>query len=56
MNLGAQRKEDPMHASIPLFGLRAPRWRAKQGLDDHAIPGTAAYDGVERPRRRGGPG
>jgi hypothetical protein len=48
MNSGS-KKEDPMHASIPLFGLRAPRWRAKQGLDDHAIPGTAAYDGVVAP-------
>jgi hypothetical protein len=48
------KKEDPMHASIPLFGLRAPRWRAKQGLDDHPIPGTAAYDGVVvRPAGRG---
>lgn len=48
MNSGT-KKEDPMHASIPLFGLRAPRWRAKQGLDDHAIPGTAAYGGVVAP-------
>jgi hypothetical protein len=48
MNRGT-KKEDPMHASIPLFGLRAPRWRAKQGLDDNAIPGTASYDGVAAP-------
>ena len=48
MNRGT-KKEDPMHASIPLFGLRAPRWRAKQGLDDDAVPGTAAYDGVVAP-------
>ena len=43
------RREDPMHASIPLFGLRDPRWRAKQGLDNVAIPGTVAYDGVVVP-------
>ncbi|KAI0286057.1 hypothetical protein BGY98DRAFT_944782 [Russula aff. rugulosa BPL654] len=48
MNRSA-KKEDPMHASIPLFGLRAPRWRAKLGLDDHAVPGTAVYDGVVAP-------
>jgi hypothetical protein len=48
MNRGT-RKEDPAHASIPLFGLSAPRWRAKQGLDDDAVPGTAAYDGVVAP-------
>ena len=44
-----RKKENPMHASIPLFGLRAPRWRAKQGLDDRAIPGTVAYEGVTQP-------
>jgi hypothetical protein len=35
-----------MHAAIPLFGFKSPRWRAMQGLEDHRIPGTAAYDGV----------
>jgi hypothetical protein len=43
---GVGKKEDPMHASNPLFGLNAPRWRAMQGLEDHRIPGTAAWDGV----------
>jgi hypothetical protein len=43
---GGGKKEDPMHASVPLFGLNAPRWRAMQGLEDHGIPGTAAWDGV----------
>ena len=43
---GGGKKEDPMHASNPLFGLNAPRWRAMQGLEEHGIPGTAAWDGV----------
>ncbi|KAN0121043.1 hypothetical protein V8E52_003631 [Russula decolorans] len=47
MNKG--KKEDPMHASVPLFGLKAPRWRAKLGLDNPKIPGTASYNGVVVP-------
>lgn len=49
MNSAGKKKEDPMHASIPLFGLRNPRWRAKLGLDAPEVPGTAAYNGVVAP-------
>jgi hypothetical protein len=41
--------EDPMHSAVPLFGLRAPRWRAKEGLPPDSTPGTATYNGVPAP-------
>ncbi|KAH9992971.1 hypothetical protein BJV74DRAFT_390818 [Russula compacta] len=43
--------DDPMHSSIPLFGLGAPRWRSSQGLKPDEIPGTAAYNGRVAPPR-----
>lgn len=43
--------DDPMHSSIPLFGLSAPRWRSSQGLKPDEIPGTAAYNGRLAPPR-----
>ncbi|KAF8268804.1 hypothetical protein EI94DRAFT_1726839 [Lactarius quietus] len=41
--------EDPMHSAVPLFGLRAPRWRAKEGLPPDVAPGSATYNGVPAP-------
>ncbi|KAH9013269.1 hypothetical protein EDB85DRAFT_1899836 [Lactarius pseudohatsudake] len=41
--------EDPMHAAVPLFGIRAPRWRAKEGLPPDVAPGLATYNGVAAP-------
>lgn len=41
--------EDPMHSAVPLFGLGAPRWRAKEGLPPDSTPGTATYNGVPAP-------
>ncbi|KAI9464455.1 hypothetical protein BJY52DRAFT_1184198 [Lactarius psammicola] len=41
--------EDPMHAAVPLFGIRAPRWRAKEGLPPDTTPGSATYNGVAAP-------
>ncbi|KAI0306056.1 hypothetical protein B0F90DRAFT_1814863 [Multifurca ochricompacta] len=43
---GETENEDPMHSSVPLFGLRAPRWRVKEGLPLDEEPGLATYDGV----------
>ncbi|KAH9072313.1 hypothetical protein EDB83DRAFT_214834 [Lactarius deliciosus] len=41
--------EDPMHSAVPLFGIRAPRWRAKEGLPPDVAPGLATYNGVAAP-------
>ena len=41
--------EDPMHAAVPLYGIRAPRWRIKEGLPLDSRPGTATYNGVPAP-------
>ncbi|KAH9165103.1 hypothetical protein EDB89DRAFT_1911687 [Lactarius sanguifluus] len=41
--------EDPMHSAVPLFGIRAPRWRAKEGLPPDIAPGLATYNGVSAP-------
>ncbi|KAH9066500.1 hypothetical protein EDB87DRAFT_1573471 [Lactarius vividus] len=41
--------EDPMHSSVPLFGIRAPRWRTKEGLPPDIAPGLATYNGVAAP-------
>lgn len=46
---GGGENEDPMHSAVPLFGLRAPRWRAKEGLPPDTIPGSATYNGVPAP-------
>jgi len=46
---GGGENEDPMHSAVPLFGIHAPRWRAKEGLPLDIRPGLATYNGVPAP-------